>query len=83
MEVIDPTTFAVVDRFPVGRLPQHVVPSYDLKTLWVTNDLSNSLTPIDPATGRPGQPVAVDDPYNLYFTRTGSTRWWWPRPWAA
>ena len=71
LDVIDPGTFRVIDHFPVGRLPQHVVPSYDLKTLWVTNDLSNSLTPIDPATGKPGAPVPVNDPYNLYFTPDG------------
>ena len=54
VDVIDPAIFAVVDHFPVGRQPQHVVPSYDLKTLWVTNDLGNSLTPVDPATAKPG-----------------------------
>jgi DNA-binding beta-propeller fold protein YncE len=47
------------------------VPAWDLRTLWVTNDLSNTLTPIDPATGRPGRPVPVADPYNLYFTPDG------------
>ena len=31
--VIDPATLKVVDRFPVGINPQHVVPSWDLKTL--------------------------------------------------
>jgi YVTN family beta-propeller protein len=72
VDVIDPTTFQVVDHFAVGRLPQHVTPSWDLKTLWVDNDEGNSLTPIDPRTGKPGSPVAVDDPYNLYFTPDGS-----------
>ncbi len=43
----------------------------DLRTLWVTNDLGNSLTPIDPRTGRHGTPVPVRDPYNLYFTADG------------
>jgi YVTN family beta-propeller protein len=71
VDVIDPTTFKVIDHFPVGRLPQHVVPSYDLKTLWVTNDLSNTLTAIDPKTGKKGRTVAVDDPYNMYFTPDG------------
>jgi DNA-binding beta-propeller fold protein YncE len=52
-------------------LPQHVTPAWDLRTLWVTNDAGNSLTPIDPRTGRPGRPVAVRDPYNLYFTADG------------
>ncbi|MGW1160671.1 YncE family protein [Streptomyces sp. NPDC002513] len=69
--VIDPTTYKVLDTIPVGRQPQHVVPSWDLKTLWVNNDLGNSLTPIDPRTGEAGKPVAVHDPYNLYFTPDG------------
>jgi YVTN family beta-propeller protein len=73
--VIDPATFKVVDRFPVGRSPQHVVPAWDLKTLWVTNNAEGrtdgSLTPIDPMTGKPGKEVMVDDPYNMYFTPNG------------
>jgi DNA-binding beta-propeller fold protein YncE len=48
-----------------------VTPSYDLKTLYVDNDLGNSLTPIDPKTGKPGTPIPVEDPYNLYFTPDG------------
>ena len=71
VSVIDPTTYKVIATFPSGRLPQHVVPSYDLKTLWVTNDLGDSLTPIDPFTGRPRRNVRVDDPYNMYFTPDG------------
>jgi YVTN family beta-propeller protein len=73
--VIDPATGIITDRFPVGFSPQHVVPSWDLKTLWVANNgsrrRSGSLTPIDSQTGRPGQPIPVDDPYNLYFTPDG------------
>lgn len=73
--VIDPVTLAVIDRFPVGVSPQHVVPSWDLKTLWVANNgtrrNTGSLTPIDPNTGRPGRTIPVDDPYNLYFTPDG------------
>jgi DNA-binding beta-propeller fold protein YncE len=61
----------VIDQFPVGQLPQHVTPSYDLKTLWVNDNAGNSLTPIDPETGKPGKPVPVADPYNLYFTPDG------------
>jgi YVTN family beta-propeller protein len=71
VSVINPRTYKVIDQFPVGALPQHVVPSYDLKTLWVNNDAGNSLTPIDPATGKPGRAVPVTDPYNLYFTPDG------------
>jgi len=75
VSVIDPATFKVVGRFRVGVNPQHVVPSYDLKTLWVTNNAEGrtdgSLTPIDPTTGKPGKAIAVDDPYNMYFTPDG------------
>jgi YVTN family beta-propeller protein len=71
VDVVDPTTFKVVDQFPVPAQPQHVVPSYDLKTLWVNSDVGNALTPIDPRTGLPGKPVPVADPYNLYFTPNG------------
>ncbi len=75
VSVIDPATFKVVDTFKVGRSPQHVVPAYDLRTLWVTNNAEDrpdgSLTPIDPTTGKPGQAVAVDDPYNMYFSPDG------------
>jgi YVTN family beta-propeller protein len=71
VDVIDPNTAQIVEHFAVGRLPQHVVPAWDLKTLYVTNDLGNSLTPIDPQTGQPGNPIPVDDPYNMYFTPDG------------
>ena len=70
--VISQRTMKVISTFPTGALPQHVTPSYDLRTLYVDNDLGNSLTPLDPRTGRPaGKPIAVEDPYNLYFTPTG------------
>jgi DNA-binding beta-propeller fold protein YncE len=71
VHVIDARTRRVVRRFRVGRLPQHVTPSWDLRRLWVANDESNTLTPIDPATGHVGRPVPVADPYNLYFTPNG------------
>ena len=71
VDVIDPATYRVVEHFSVGYLPQHVVPAWDLRTLYVTNDAGNSLTPIDPRTGKPGAPIPVDDPYNMYFTPDG------------
>jgi YVTN family beta-propeller protein len=71
VDVIDQRTFKVVEHFTVGSLPQHVVPAYDLRTLYVTNDLGNSLTPIDPRTGKAGTPIPVADPYNMYFTPDG------------
>jgi DNA-binding beta-propeller fold protein YncE len=71
VDVIDQRSARIVRHFAVGQLPQHVTPSWDLRTLWVSNDLGNTLTPIDPRTSRPGAPVAVTDPYNLYFTADG------------
>jgi YVTN family beta-propeller protein len=74
--VIDPATRKVVGHFPVGINPQHIVPAWDLQTLWVTNNserrTDGSLTPIDPKTGLPGKSVKVDDPYNMYFLPDGS-----------
>jgi len=75
--VIDPATMKVVDRYKVGDSPQHIVPSWDLRTLWVTNNAERrtdgSLTPIDPRTGKPGKAIMVDDPYNMYFTPDGKS----------
>jgi DNA-binding beta-propeller fold protein YncE len=74
--VIDPVTFQVVDSFKTGRNAQHVVPSWDLRTLWVTGSATpgrrdGSLTPIDPKTGKPGAIIPVPDAYNMYFTPDG------------
>ena len=75
VSVIDPATLKVIDKFKVGIHPQHVVPSWDLQTLWVANNAEGrtdgSLTPINPQTGKPGKSVPVDDPYNMYFSPDG------------
>jgi len=68
---IDPKTFKVIRTFRTPKGPQHVVPSWDLKTLWVNDNEGNYLTPIDPMTGLPGKSIYVHDPYNLYFTPNG------------
>ncbi len=77
VDVIDPETFKIVDHFALpkkhGKLmePQHIVPSWDLKKLWVAQDLGDQLTLIDPATGKKGETINVDDPYNMYYTPDG------------
>ncbi len=75
VSVIDPETLKVIDTFKVGVNPQHIVPAWDLKTLWVANNAEGrrdgSLTPIDPLTGKPGKGIPVDDPYNMYWTPDG------------
>ncbi len=70
--VIDPKTFKVLRTFPAGLEVQHVVPSWDMKTLYATDDIGNTITPIDPLTGMNKPRIPVDDPYNMYFTPDGS-----------
>ena len=77
VSVIDPATLKVIDTFKVGINPQHVVPSWDLRTLWVANNAEGrtdgSMTPIDPLTGKPGKFISVEDPYNLYWSPDGQS----------
>lgn len=73
--VIDPDTKQILRTVPVGIDPQHVAPSWDMKTLYVTNNsegrTDGSLTPIDPMTGEFGKSFLIDNPYNMYFTPDG------------
>jgi YVTN family beta-propeller protein len=70
--VVNPRTYRVIGTYQAGLNPQHIVPAYDLRMLYATNDLGNSLTPIDPRTGRRAGPnITVNDPYNMYFTPDG------------
>jgi YVTN family beta-propeller protein len=71
VRVIDPATFATVGVYPLGGRLQHVVPSWDMRTLYAT-DTTNKIVPFDPVTGTPGAAIPVTDPYNMYFTPDGS-----------
>jgi DNA-binding beta-propeller fold protein YncE len=73
VRLIDPATFKVIDKFHAGIEVQHVVPSYDMRTLYATDDIGNTITPIDPKTGAHGARIPVVDPYNMYFWPDGST----------
>ena len=68
---ISPRTYQVIRTFAVGGQPNHITPSWDGSVLWVNNTDGYSLTPVSPKTGKPGRPVPVADPYNLYFTPDG------------
>ena len=92
--VIDPKTFEVVGRYPAGREIQHVVPSHDMRTLYATDDLGNTVTPFDPNTGQPGPRIPVSDPYNMYFSPDGKSAivvaearrrliWYDPKTWRV
>ena len=73
VDVIDPTTFKVIDHYAVGIGPHHITPAWDMSALYVEDELSGDLTVIDVDTGRPsGQKISVPRPYNLYFTPDGT-----------
>lgn len=72
VQVIDPHTFKIIATYDVAASPEHVVPSYDERTLWVNSDEGYRLTPINPNTGKPGRAIKVAFPYNLYFTPDGT-----------
>lgn len=77
VDVIDPRSFKIIAHYALPKKkpgplePQHVIPSWDLKTLWVAQDKGDQLTEFDPANGKMGRTVHVDDPYNMYFTPDG------------
>jgi YVTN family beta-propeller protein len=80
VDIIDPSTYKIVGHFSLPKHPQHpkaplepqhVIPSWDLKKLWVAQDLGDQLTLIDPATAKQGETIHVDDPYNMYYTPDG------------
>ena len=69
--VIDQHTRKVVEVIATGYLSQHVVPSYDLKRLFVNASYANELVALDPRRVRRSRVIAVPRPYNLYFTPDG------------
>ncbi|WP_226366787.1 YncE family protein [Pseudonocardia sp. ICBG162] len=73
VRVIDPATFATVGTYRLGGELQHVVPAWDMQTLYATDDTTNKITPFDPRTGLPGRNIPVEDPYNMYFTPDGAS----------
>jgi len=73
VDVIDPNTFKVIDHYPVGLIPHHIAPAWDMSALYVDNEGSSSLTVLDIHTGKPtGQRISIPFPYNLYFTPDGT-----------
>jgi YVTN family beta-propeller protein len=72
VDVIDPATMKVIEQLPVGAIPHHVTPSWDLKHLYVDDEGASQLTVIDPATAKVTGTISVPYPYNLYFTPDGT-----------
>lgn len=77
VSVIDVASHKIVETIKVGLGPEHIIPSWDKKTLWVANNANQtrlgSMTPLDAASGKAGKQLAVNDPYNMYFAPDGSS----------
>jgi DNA-binding beta-propeller fold protein YncE len=78
VDVIDPETFKLIESLTAIPSPEHIVPSWDLQTLWVSGDITYrgghaDVMPIDPKTGKLGRAIDVPDSYNLYFTPDGKS----------
>ena len=73
VSVIDPATMRVIEKIRTDQTPHHVTPSWDMQTLYVLNTVGDTITPIDPRSGKARKPIPVADPYNLYFTPDGNT----------
>ena len=76
VDVIDPATFKVVGHYRVGAVPHHVTPAWDMKSLYVDDTNSNSLTQIDPRTGKPERTIGVIDPSTSTSRPTARGRSW-------
>lgn len=69
--VVSQKTHKIVRVIPSGYMTQHVVPSYDMKTLYANASVADQLIPINPRTARRSKAIHVPRPYNLYFTPNG------------
>jgi YVTN family beta-propeller protein len=71
--VLDVAALSVIDRLPVGVLPEHVTPDWDLSRLYVSNYGSTFMSTMDAQTGKLVDPIQAPYAYNLYFTPDGTT----------
>ncbi len=69
VSVIDAKHYTEIKRLPTGKEPHHLYLAPDEKTLIVANATGNSLTFVDPASGKLLRTVAgIVDPYHLRFS---------------
>lgn len=72
VDVIDPKTFTVIAHMKTGSNPYHITPAWDMRGLYIDNELPGTLQLLDPAKGTAIGTFQVPHPYNLYFTLDGS-----------
>ena len=69
VSVIDPVTWAELQRIPTGKEPHHLYLTPDEKSLLVANATSDTLTFLDPRTAQVQRTVTgIVDPYQLRFS---------------
>jgi len=72
VSVIDRATRKVVDNFPVGKEPHHLVPALKDDELVVANAASNDLVFLNPLTGEVKRRLPrISDPYQLGYSADG------------
>jgi DNA-binding beta-propeller fold protein YncE len=69
ISLIDPVSHELIETFPVGKEPHHLMATPDNKSLIVANSVSNNLVYLDPKTGHIQRWVEnIEDPYQIGFS---------------
>ncbi|AJC22099.1 beta-propeller fold lactonase family protein [Pandoraea pulmonicola] len=69
VSLIDKATQKVVQTFPVGKEPHHLMATPDNQSLIVANSVGNNLVFLDPKTGQIQRKVEnIEDPYQIGFS---------------
>ncbi len=69
VSLIDKETQQVIDNYPIGKEPHHLMVSPDARSLIVANAVGNDLVLVDPLSGKPQQRMPqIDDPYQIGFS---------------
>jgi len=69
VSLIDQASQKVIDTFPVGKEPHHLMATPDNQFLIVANSVGNNLVFLDPKTGKAQRWVPdIEDPYQLGFS---------------
>lgn len=72
VSIIDRATRKVVDTYPVGKEPHHLIPTLDDSELVVANAISNDLVFLNPLTGEVKRRLPrISDPYQLGYSPDG------------
>ena len=69
ISLIEQSTRRVVQTFPVGKEPHHLMATPDNKLLIVANAVGNDLVFLNPVSGQPeGTRAGIEDPYQIGFS---------------